>query len=128
MVYRWPENPITDIADCRGECGPPPLRVCEQAPPVALGTSEISKKEGTATEHQLLLLSHPWECNSTQKPLQLINAFRKVAGYNMNTQKWVALLHTNKKKFGKGGVPIGLSGMNLTSIHEDIGSIPGLTQ
>ena len=95
---------------------------------MALGTSEISKKEGTATEHQLLLLSLPWECNSTQKLLQLINAFRKVAGYNMNTQKWVALLHTNKKKFGKGGVPIGLSGMNLTSIHEDIGSIPGLTQ
>ena len=43
----------------------PPLGVCEWAPPVASVTSGVGqkkkKKEGTATEHHLLLLSFPWE-------------------------------------------------------------------
>ena len=39
----------------------PPLGVCEQALPVASATSEVSKKENSATNHYLLLLSHPWE-------------------------------------------------------------------
>ena len=33
---------------------------CENAPPVALVTSDIGKKEGTATKHHLLLILSPW--------------------------------------------------------------------
>ena len=40
---------------------PTTARVCEEVPPAAPVTTEISKKEGTATEHPLLLLSLPWE-------------------------------------------------------------------
>ena len=39
----------------------PPLGVCEQAPPVTPVTSEVDKKEGTATEHHLMLPSLLWE-------------------------------------------------------------------
>ena len=35
--------------------------------------------------------------NSTGKLLQLINTFRKVAEYNINSQNSVALLYTNDK-------------------------------
>ena len=35
--------------------------------------------------------------DSTQKPLELINEFSKVAGYNINIQKLVAFLCTNNE-------------------------------
>ena len=35
--------------------------------------------------------------DSTPKLLELINSFRKVAGYKINIQKSVALLYTNKE-------------------------------
>ena len=35
--------------------------------------------------------------HSTQKLLELINAFRKVAGYKTNIQKLVAFLYTNNE-------------------------------
>ena len=54
MWYTGQTTPV--ISDTRGGCGPPPLGVCEQAPPIAQGTSEVSKEEDTATEHHLLLL------------------------------------------------------------------------
>ena len=34
----------------------------------------------------------------TRKRLELINAFGKVAGYKINTQKSVALVYTNNKR------------------------------
>ena len=52
------------ISEARGRRGLPPLGVCEWAPPVIPITSGVGKKrkkEGTATKHQTLLLSLPWE-------------------------------------------------------------------
>ena len=40
---------------------PDTIGVCEQAPPAAPVTTEVSKEEGTATEHHPLLLSVPQE-------------------------------------------------------------------
>ena len=48
--------------DSRGGHGLPLLGVHEQAPPVAPVTSEVSTEERIATEHNLSLLSLPWEC------------------------------------------------------------------
>ena len=39
----------------------PPLGICEQPPPAAPDTSEVGKKDVTATKHHPLLLSFPWE-------------------------------------------------------------------
>ena len=39
--------------------------------------------------------------DATRKILNLINEFGKVAGYRINTQKFVAYLHTKKKKIKK---------------------------
>ena len=36
--------------------------------------------------------------NSTRKLLELINEYSKVAGYEINTQKSLAILYTNNKK------------------------------
>ena len=36
--------------------------------------------------------------DSTRKLLELINEYSKVAGYKINTQKSLALLHTNNEK------------------------------
>lgn len=38
---------------------------------------------------------------STRKLLVLINILSKVGGYKFNTQKWVASLYTNNKKYEK---------------------------
>ena len=52
------------ILGSRGEYGPAPTEVHEQAPPMGPFTSEDSTGEGTATEHQLLY-SIPWECTGS---------------------------------------------------------------
>ena len=39
----------TVISDSRGGHGPPPLGICEQTPPMATVTSEVTKQKGTAT-------------------------------------------------------------------------------
>ena len=36
--------------------------------------------------------------DATRKLLELINEFGKVAGYRINTQKYVAFLYTNNKR------------------------------
>ena len=43
----------------------------------------------------ILYLENPND--STQKLLELINEFRKVAGYKINIQKSVAFLYTNNE-------------------------------
>ena len=53
--------------------------------------------------------------DSTQKLLELINEFSKVAGYKINIQK-------------SGSSCCGSAIMNLTRIHEDVGSIPSFAQ
>ena len=57
VVYRWRQTTAV-LSATRGGRGLPPLRVCEQASPAALDTSEVGK-EGTAMEHHSLLLSLP---------------------------------------------------------------------
>ena len=61
MIYRWQGQAPELISDTRDGHGPPPLDVCEQAPPLAPINSVVSKEEGTSTEHCLLLLSLTWE-------------------------------------------------------------------
>ena len=43
----------------------------------------------------ILYLENPK--NSTRKILELINEYRKVAGYKINTQKFLALLYSNNE-------------------------------
>ena len=40
--------------------------------------------------------------DATRKLLELINEFRKVAGYKINTQKSLAFLYTNNKRPERG--------------------------
>ena len=61
VVYRQQGQTTAVISGTRGGRGLLPLGVCEQAPLAASVTSEVSKEEGTATNHQWLLLSLPWE-------------------------------------------------------------------
>ena len=44
----------------------------------------------------ILYIENPKD--SIRKLLELINAFRKVAGYKINTQKSLAFLYTNNEK------------------------------
>ena len=44
----------------------------------------------------ILYIDNPKD--STRKLLELINEYRKVAGYKINTQKSLAFLHTNNEK------------------------------
>ena len=48
------------------------------------------------TDDMLLYIENPKD--STRKLLQLINDYRKVAGYKINTQKSLAFLYTNNEK------------------------------
>ena len=68
-IWRWQGQTIEVISETGGKHGLPPLGVCEQAPPAAPATTEVSKKEGTATECNTLLLPLPWEhtCPATSK-------------------------------------------------------------
>ena len=43
----------------------------------------------------ILYIENPKD--STQKLLQLINEFSKVAGYKINIQKWAAFLYINNE-------------------------------
>ena len=44
----------------------------------------------------ILYIENPKD--ATRKLLKLINEYSKVAGYKINTQKSIALLHTNNEK------------------------------
>ena len=47
----------------------------------------------------ILYIENPED--STRKLLELINKYRKVAGYKINTQKSLAFLYTNNEKIEK---------------------------
>ena len=69
--------------------------------------------------------------DSTQKLLERISKFSKVAGYKINIQKSVAFLYTSneilEKEF-KWNSHHGTVETNPTRNHEVVGSIPGLAQ
>ena len=56
MVYRWQGQTIAVITDSRDSHGLLPLGFPEHAPP----TVPITKEEGIAIQHKLLLLSLTW--------------------------------------------------------------------
>ena len=64
----------------------------------------------------------------TGKLLDLINEFGKVAGYKINTLKSTAFLCTNNERSEREirNSHCDSVGMNLTGMHEDIGSVSGL--
>ena len=47
-------------------------------------------------DDMILYIENPKD--ATRKLLELINEFGKVAGYKINTQKYVAFLYTNNKR------------------------------
>ena len=60
---------------------------------------QIGKEEGKLSlfaDDMLLYIENPKD--STRKLLELINEYRKFAGYKINTQKSVAFLYTNHEK------------------------------
>ena len=50
-------------------------------------------------DDMILYIENPKD--STRKLLKLINDYRKVAGYKINTQKSLAFLYTNNEKIEK---------------------------
>lgn len=48
------------------------------------------------TDDMIVYVGNPKE--STEKPLELINDYRKVAGYKVNIQKTSAFLYTSNKQ------------------------------
>jgi len=60
---------------------------------------QIGKEEVKFTlfaDDMILYIENPKD--STRKLLELINEYSKVAGYNINTQKFLAFLYTNNEK------------------------------
>ena len=64
--------------------------------------NQIRKEEAKLpqlADGMILYIENPKD--SIRKLLELINAFRKVAGYKINTQKSLAFLYTNNEKSEK---------------------------
>ena len=61
---------------------------------IQIGKEEI--KVSLFADDMILYIENPKD--SMRKLLELINAFRKVAGYKINTQKSLAFLYTNNEK------------------------------
>ena len=59
------------------------------------------KRSKTLTVCRTLILYIENPKDSTRKLLELINAYSKVAGYKINTQKSLAFLYTNNEKVEK---------------------------
>ena len=60
---------------------------------IQIGREEV--KLSLYEDDMILYIENPKD--STQKPLELINKFSKVAGYKINIQKWVTFLNTNNE-------------------------------
>ena len=61
---------------------------------IYIGKEEV--KLSVFPDDMILYIENPKDAN--RKLLQLINKFRKVAGYKINTQKSLAFLYTNNKR------------------------------
>ena len=59
---------------------------------------QIGKEEATLIVCRWLILYIENSKNTTGKLLELINEYSKVAGYKINTQKYLVLLYTNNEK------------------------------
>ena len=68
VVYNGVQTTVV-ISDTRHGCGLPPLGVCEQAPPVASGTSEVGKEEGIATNSTVSCSHSPENTPMQLRPL-----------------------------------------------------------
>ena len=64
---------------------------------IQIGREEV--KLSLYTHDMILYIENPR--NSTQKLLELINEFSKVAGYKINTKKSAAFLYTNNETLEK---------------------------
>ena len=61
---------------------------------IQIGKEEV--KLSVFADDMILYIENPKD--ATRKLLELINEFGKVAGYKINTQKYVVFLYTNNKR------------------------------
>ena len=70
------------------------IRAEKEIKGIQTGKEEV--KLSLFAEDMILYMENPKD--STRKLLELINEYRKVAGYKINTQKSLAFLYTNNEK------------------------------
>ena len=70
------------------------IRTEKEIKGIQIGKEEV--KLSLFAEDMILYIENPKD--STRKLLGLNNEYRKVAGYKINTQKFLAFLYTNKKR------------------------------
>ena len=70
------------------------IRAEKEVKGIQIGKEEV--KLSLFADDMILYIENPKD--STRKLLQLINEYRKVAGYKINTQKSHAFLYTNNEK------------------------------
>ena len=64
---------------------------------IQIGKEEV--KLSLFADDMILYIENPKD--STRKLLELINEYNNVAGYKINTQKYLAFLYTNNEKIEK---------------------------
>jgi hypothetical protein len=74
------------------------IRQAEEIKGIQIGKETV--KISLVAEDMILYLKDPK--NSTQKLLDTINSYSKVAGYKINIQKSLAFLYTNNEQAEKG--------------------------
>ena len=70
------------------------IRAEKEIKGIQIGTEEV--KLSLFADDMILYIENPED--TTKKLLELINEYSKVAGYKINTQKWLAFLYTNNEK------------------------------
>ena len=70
------------------------IRAEKEVKGIQIGKEEV--KLSLFADDMILYIENPKE--ATRKLLELINGYRKVTGYKINTQKHLAFLHTNNEK------------------------------
>ena len=70
------------------------IRAEKEIKGIQIGKAEI--KLSLFADDMILYIENPKD--STRKLLELINEYSKVAGYKINTQKFLAFLYTNNEK------------------------------
>ena len=69
------------------------IRQTKEVKGIQIGREEV--KSSLYADDMILYIENPKD--STQKLIELINKFSKVAGYKMNNQKSVAFLYNNSE-------------------------------